>query len=197
MLDRSLHVLKHRGPSSLLRMADRLPETLSQKEEVRSPLNYLRKRVDMMQYPQFQRDGWPIGSGMVESANKNVVETRLKGPGMHWERTNVNPMLALRNAVCNERWQEMWQKADQHYRLQKASRRKSRAEQRAEARRVQSEALPSQPAPSEKPVQPVVEISTLPIKLLAPEPAATLPGSSCPSPYHPWKRGPACRPKSA
>ena len=30
---------------------------------------------------------------------------------MHWERKNVNPMLALRNAVCNSRWQEMWQKA--------------------------------------------------------------------------------------
>src|SRR5215470_16045104 len=30
MLERTLHVLKHRGPSSLLRMADRLPDELAQ-----------------------------------------------------------------------------------------------------------------------------------------------------------------------
>ncbi|WP_420799352.1 hypothetical protein [Ktedonospora formicarum] len=48
---------------------------------------------------------------MVESANKLVVQARLKGSGMHWQHDHVNPMLALRNAVCNERWQEMWRKA--------------------------------------------------------------------------------------
>ena len=45
---------------------------------------------------------------MVESANKLVVEDRLKGAGMHWAEANVNPMLALRNAVCNDRWEESW-----------------------------------------------------------------------------------------
>lgn len=32
---------------------------------------------------------------------------------MRWERINVNPMLALRNGVCNERWQETWDTAGQ------------------------------------------------------------------------------------
>ena len=35
-----------------------------------------------MQYPTYQEAGWPIGSGSVESANKLVVEARLKGAGM-------------------------------------------------------------------------------------------------------------------
>lgn len=86
-----------------------------------------------MQYPEFQRNGWPIGSGMVESANKNIVEARLKGPGMHWERKHVNPMLALRNAVCNDRWKEMWQKAVLQHRKLQALQRSVRAEQRAQA----------------------------------------------------------------
>jgi hypothetical protein len=86
-----------------------------------------------MQYPAFRQQGWPIGSGMVESANKNVVEARLKGPGMHWQRNHVNPMLALRNAVCNDRWRQMWQQAlGQHRKLQ-ALQRSARAEQRAQA----------------------------------------------------------------
>ena len=35
-----------------------------------------------MQSPTYQAAGWPIGSGSVESANKLVVEARLKGAGM-------------------------------------------------------------------------------------------------------------------
>jgi len=35
-------------------------------------------------------------SGSGESANKLVVEARLKGAGMRWGRQNVDPMLVLR-----------------------------------------------------------------------------------------------------
>ncbi len=133
MLDRCLHILKHRGPRPLLRMADRLGSDLAQHKGVQEHLEYLRKRETLMQYPQFRRDGWPIGSGMVESANKNVVEARLKGTGMHWERTNVNPMLALRTAVCNDRWREMWQKALKQHRKLQALHRSARAKPRAHA----------------------------------------------------------------
>ena len=80
-----------------------------------------------MRYPLFRRAGWPIGSGMVESANKLVVEARLKGTGMRWERTNVNPMLALRNGVCNDRWLETWQTANQQCRERRTQRRHQRA----------------------------------------------------------------------
>lgn len=102
-----------------------------------------------MQYPQFRRDGWPIGSGMVESANKNVVEARLKGPGMHWQRKNVNPMLALRNAVCNDRWREMWQKALRQHRKLQALQRSDRAEQRAQAFLAVGDASSQESPPSQ------------------------------------------------
>jgi hypothetical protein len=85
---------------------------------VREHLSYLRKREGLMQYPRFRRQGWPIGSGMVESANKLVVEARLKGAGMHWECSHVNPLLALRNGVCNQCWQETWQLAVVHQHAQ-------------------------------------------------------------------------------
>src|SRR2546430_1862605 len=64
-----------------------------------------------MHYPTFRSPGWPIGSGSVESATKLVVEVRLKGAGMPWSRASVNPLLALRNALCNERWAEAWQQS--------------------------------------------------------------------------------------
>jgi hypothetical protein len=71
-------------------------------------LGYLSKRREQVAYARFRALGLPIGSGMVESANKNVVERRLKGAGMRWARPSVNPMLALRCAVCNDRWDATW-----------------------------------------------------------------------------------------
>src|SRR5436305_6771610 len=80
-----------------------------------------------MQYPQYQEQGWPLGSGMVESANKVVVQARLKGAGMHWEPAHVNPMLALRTAACSERWDEAWQDTIQQQRSQLSTKRQQLA----------------------------------------------------------------------
>ncbi|SRR6266404_2778478 len=65
-------------------------------EVLRGTLSYLEKRRDMIRYDEFQALGYPIGSGCVESANKLVVESRMKQAGMRWARQNVDPMLALR-----------------------------------------------------------------------------------------------------
>ena len=83
-----------------------------------------------MQYPTYLAAGWPIGSGSVESANKLVVEARLKGAGMHWERMHVNPMLVLRNAVCNGRWSETWQGVQTQQQAARAQHRQQQREQR-------------------------------------------------------------------
>jgi hypothetical protein len=79
-----LHVLKQRGPPPLLRMSQRLSPELTELAGVHEHLGYLRTREELMQSPHFRRQGWPIGSGMVESANKLVVEARLKGAGMRF-----------------------------------------------------------------------------------------------------------------
>jgi hypothetical protein len=56
-----------------------------------------------IQYPNFQAQGWPIESEIVESCNKLVSEARMKGFGMHWAERHVNPRLALCNIGCSER----------------------------------------------------------------------------------------------
>jgi hypothetical protein len=107
-LEGVLHRLKHEGPERVLVHLSRLSGRCAN-PEVGKKLQYLCTRRAQLLYPRYQAAGWPIGSGMVESANKLVVEARLKGAGMHWKRENVNPMLLLRNAVCNDRWTESWQ----------------------------------------------------------------------------------------
>jgi hypothetical protein len=104
-----LHRLKHEGPAPVLaNLQDHVAALAQPPPEVSEALAYLNKRMPLMQYPAFAAAGWPIGSGSVESANKLVVEARLKGAGMHWARPNVNPLLVLRNAACNDRWDETW-----------------------------------------------------------------------------------------
>ena len=97
---------------------------------IQEKLAYLQKREAHMQYPIYQAAGWPIGSGSVESANKVVVEARLKGAGMRWERHTVNPVLVLRNAVCNRRWSETWQHAVTQRRTARTQRRHERSHHR-------------------------------------------------------------------
>jgi hypothetical protein len=103
-----LHQLKHDGPAGILEELRQLETQHPQSKLIQENLAYLQKREAQMQYPRFQQLGWPIGSGCVESANKLVVEARLKGAGMHWLRDTVDPMLALRNLVCSDRWSDDW-----------------------------------------------------------------------------------------
>jgi len=104
-----LHRLKHEGPARLLRHLSRLA---SRYPHIQEQVNYLQKRQSFLQYPTYQQQGWPIGSGSVESSHKFVVQARLKGSGMHWKPAHINPMLALRLALLNERWTESWQQQE-------------------------------------------------------------------------------------
>jgi hypothetical protein len=111
-----VHQLKHDGATALMPNLRTFAAAHLTVAVVAENLAYLEKRLAQMAYPTFQAQGWPIGSGVVESGNKLVVEARLKGAGMHWARASVNPMLSLRNAVCNDRWAEAWQQSSEQIR---------------------------------------------------------------------------------
>ncbi|MBI5305815.1 MAG: hypothetical protein HY868_27050 [Chloroflexi bacterium] len=112
----TLHELKHGSPDQVL---DQIRELQRQTQVVgpgdgatlatlETSLGYLDKRRAHIEYARFQQLGYPIGSGSVESGNKLVVEARPKGAGMHWARPHVDPLLALRNIACSDRWDEAW-----------------------------------------------------------------------------------------
>ena len=129
-LAQQLHELQHAAADEVLARLRTLVEEHGEAGELGKQLAYLEKRKAQMQYARFREEGWPIGSGSGESANKLVVEARLKGAGMHWAEQNVNAMLALRNAVCNDRWQEVWGQIEAEQRRQVGVRREERRRQR-------------------------------------------------------------------
>lgn len=83
-------------------------EALPPSGERTDALRYLGNRTAMLAYDRCDREGWPVGSGAVESANKLVVEARMKGAGRHWHPDSVNPMVGLRAMLASGRWDQAW-----------------------------------------------------------------------------------------
>jgi hypothetical protein len=55
---------------------------------------FLDRHVARMNYPEYERQDWPISSGPMESFCKQLGQ-RLKGPGMRWSVRNVSSMASL------------------------------------------------------------------------------------------------------
>jgi hypothetical protein len=191
-----LHQLKHAGPTAVLAEVHQLQAAHADLTALFEPVAYLDKREAHMQSPAFQAAGWPIGDGAVESANKLVVEARLKGSGMHWARPHVDPLLALRNLACNDRWDEGWP--------QIVGELRRRTQQRSAEKRQQRHAccdalnLRTRPPDPERPeaVPPPSEAALAPRVLGGPASAAKPKSEKPTSPHrpsanHPWRNQPA------
>jgi len=60
------------------------PGTKGRRKRMLQTINYISKRVWQMPYKALREQGLEIGSGMIESAVRQVVALRLEGPGMKW-----------------------------------------------------------------------------------------------------------------
>jgi hypothetical protein len=68
---------------------------------------YFRTNVERMRYPDLRAANLPIGTGVVESAIRRVVNLRLKGNGIFWDAENAERMLLLRSRLKAGRWNEL------------------------------------------------------------------------------------------
>jgi hypothetical protein len=76
--------------------------TTVQKEEKRKVYTYLHGHQGRMQYKTYESKGYHIGSGVMESSCRWVVQQRMKAPGMRWSNTGAEHMLFLRTACCSD-----------------------------------------------------------------------------------------------
>ena len=73
-------------------------------EAVAACIRYYEANMDRMRYDLYRRRGLPVGSGIVESACKRIVGSRLKGAGRRWSKAGANAVLAIRCCLENRRW---------------------------------------------------------------------------------------------
>ena len=109
----SRHRLRHGDPDDLLEdllealEVETLPESAS--EALVKLYNYLNGHRDHIDYAKYEELGLPLGSGMVESACKWLIQQRFKGVGMRWSEEGFNHLLHLRLAWVNGTFEELFQ----------------------------------------------------------------------------------------
>jgi hypothetical protein len=88
-------------------------KVLAVKEPDDSPMwreiRYLTKHSDAgrLRYDRFRCRGVPMGSGVIESTIRRVINLRLKGNGIYWTEENAEAVFQLRAAVVSGRWEEI------------------------------------------------------------------------------------------
>jgi hypothetical protein len=65
---------------------------------------YIANNIDKVNYPEYREKGYFVGSGAIESANKVVVQRRLKQAGMRWSVPGAQALLTLRAKVESGLW---------------------------------------------------------------------------------------------
>lgn len=109
---RSMETKLYQGQA--IQIADKLVELAHQQPEKTKELyqeaGYFRNNHKRMQYLEMREEGYPIGSGMVESAAKQY-KARFAGPGMRWSRAGAERLLPVRTAIMSKRFDKMWQAA--------------------------------------------------------------------------------------
>lgn len=71
---------------------------------------YFQNNHRRMRYMRMREEGWPIGSGMVESGCKQLKQ-RFAGPGMRWSRRGAENLLPIRTAIMSDRFDAVWRLA--------------------------------------------------------------------------------------
>ena len=106
------HRLRHGMPDGVLAdLADALdveglPTTA--RDTLRTVYAYLERHREHINYARYKELGLPLGSGMVESACKWLIQQRFKGVGMRWSEDGFNHLLHLRLAWVNGRFDTLF-----------------------------------------------------------------------------------------
>ena len=106
------HALRHGKHAAVLAMLTALVNTelLSGKslKTLMQVQAYFQRHHAHIRYQRFERQHLPLGSGIVESACKWLIQQRFKGVGMRWSEEGLNHLLILRVAWVNHRFDDLF-----------------------------------------------------------------------------------------
>ena len=89
------------GKRKLTNLIEYVREHLSRRRCSETP----RRCSLRCRYPDFKKRGFPVASGAIESANRQVVGDRCKRSGMRWTRVGLQRLLSLRAALLSGNWE--------------------------------------------------------------------------------------------
>ncbi|MFZ5884298.1 MAG: ISKra4 family transposase [Chloroflexota bacterium] len=86
--------------------ADGLAPNSQAARALRSVANYFQRNLPYMDYAEYLRRGWPIGTGVIEGTCRHLVKDRMELSGMRWTIPGADALLALRAVNENGDWED-------------------------------------------------------------------------------------------
>jgi hypothetical protein len=71
--------------------------------------NYLYRNRTRMRYHEYLAQGWPIASGPVEGACKNLIKDHMERSGMRWTEQMAEAIVKLRAVYLSGDFDRYWQ----------------------------------------------------------------------------------------
>jgi hypothetical protein len=71
--------------------------------------NYLYRKRARMRYHEYLANGWPIASGPVEGACKNLIKDRMERSGMRWTEQMAEALVQLRAIYLSGDFDRYWE----------------------------------------------------------------------------------------
>ena len=65
---------------------------------------YILNNINNIDYAEYEKRGFFIGSGAIESGNKVILQDRLKRAGMRWNTQTAQAMLTLKTKAESGLW---------------------------------------------------------------------------------------------
>ena len=105
--------------TALTAVADEPTRSAAQRTAIAATIRYYRRNAPYMHYDQYLARGWPIGTGVIESACGHLVKDRMEQAGMRWTKAGAHAVLDLRAIRLTDDWDAYWafHRQRQHQRL--------------------------------------------------------------------------------
>ncbi len=91
------------------RLSGELPRSGKRRRQGLKALAYFAQRSEQMRYGEFRKQGWFIGSGVIEAGCKTLIGKRLKQSGMFWSVAGANAIIAARCCLYSSRFEQFWE----------------------------------------------------------------------------------------
>lgn len=86
--------------------ADSLAPNSQSARSLRGVAYYFQRNQPFMDYAEYLRRGWPIGTGVIEGTCRHLVKDRMELSGMRWTIAGAGALLALRAVNENGDWDD-------------------------------------------------------------------------------------------
>jgi len=105
--------MKVHGVDCVIRHFEGLAGPAEKARGIGKRLSYFKTHRERMQYRRFRREGWPIGSGVIEGACKSLIKQRTDLSGQRWSPDGALDVLWVRALITDGLHDEYWRESRQ------------------------------------------------------------------------------------